>query len=51
MQKRRLGSSDLEISPLGFGAWAAGGGNWLYAWGPQDDATPSPPSTAPSIWA
>ena len=37
MQKRRLGNSDLDISPLGFGAWVAGGGNWLYAWGPQDD--------------
>lgn len=37
MQRRRLGNSDMEISPLGFGAWAAGGGNWVYAWGPQDD--------------
>jgi aryl-alcohol dehydrogenase-like predicted oxidoreductase len=37
MEKRRLGNSDMDISPLGFGAWAAGGGNWLYSWGPQDD--------------
>jgi aryl-alcohol dehydrogenase-like predicted oxidoreductase len=35
---RTLGNSDLEISPIGFGAWAIGGGNWQYAWGPQDDA-------------
>jgi len=38
MQTRRLGNSDLEITPLGFGSWAAGGGNWEFAWGPQDDA-------------
>ena len=35
---RRLGSSDLHLSTLGFGAWAAGGGGWAYGWGPQDDA-------------
>jgi aryl-alcohol dehydrogenase-like predicted oxidoreductase len=34
---RRLGTSDLEITTLGFGAWAAGGGGWSFAWGPQDD--------------
>lgn len=38
MQKRRLGDSDLEITPIGFGAWALGGGGWAFAWGPQDDA-------------
>ncbi len=38
MQTRRLGSSDLHITPLGFGAWALGGGGWAFAWGPQDDA-------------
>ncbi len=37
MQTRRLGNSDLDITPLGFGSWAAGGGNWEFAWGPQDD--------------
>jgi aryl-alcohol dehydrogenase-like predicted oxidoreductase len=37
MEKRRLGSTDLDISVLGFGSWAAGGGSWEYAWGPQDD--------------
>jgi aryl-alcohol dehydrogenase-like predicted oxidoreductase len=34
---RRLGTSDLEITTLGFGAWAAGGGGWSFGWGPQDD--------------
>ncbi len=34
---RRLGNSDLDLTPIGFGAWAIGGGNWEFAWGPQDD--------------
>jgi aryl-alcohol dehydrogenase-like predicted oxidoreductase len=34
---RTLGNSDLAITPIGFGAWAVGGGNWEFAWGPQDD--------------
>ncbi|MGA9670897.1 MAG: aldo/keto reductase [Terracidiphilus sp.] len=34
---RRLGNSDLHLTPIGFGAWAIGGGNWEFAWGPQDD--------------
>lgn len=38
MEKRKLGSSELEITPIGFGAWAIGGGNWAFGWGPQDDA-------------
>jgi aryl-alcohol dehydrogenase-like predicted oxidoreductase len=37
MEKRQLGNSDLEITPIGFGAWAIGGGDWVFAWGPQDD--------------
>jgi aryl-alcohol dehydrogenase-like predicted oxidoreductase len=37
MQKRRFGKTDLEITPIGFGSWAIGGGNWEYGWGPQDD--------------
>jgi aryl-alcohol dehydrogenase-like predicted oxidoreductase len=37
MDKRRLGNSDLLITPLGIGAWAMGGGGWQYGWGPQDD--------------
>ncbi|MEO8609478.1 MAG: aldo/keto reductase [Chloroflexota bacterium] len=37
MQTKKLGNSDLQITPIGFGAWALGGGGWLAAWGPQDD--------------
>lgn len=35
---RTLGNSDLQLTPIGFGAWAIGGGNWEFAWGPQDDS-------------
>ena len=34
---QRLGRSDLNITRLGFGAWAIGGGGWYFGWGPQDD--------------
>ena len=37
MQKKKLGASDLEITPIGVGAWAMGGGGWQFAWGAQDD--------------
>jgi len=37
MNTRKLGNSDLQITPVGFGAWATGGGNWEFSWGPQDD--------------
>jgi aryl-alcohol dehydrogenase-like predicted oxidoreductase len=33
-----LGSTGMDISRIGFGAWAIGGGGWQFAWGPQDDA-------------
>ena len=35
---RSLGNSDLMLTPIGFGAWAIGGGNWEFGWGPQDDS-------------
>ncbi|MGO9262853.1 MAG: aldo/keto reductase [Bryobacteraceae bacterium] len=38
MHKKRLGNSDMELTPIGVGAWAMGGGGWAFAWGPQDDA-------------
>ena len=38
MNKRKLGNSDLEITPIGFGAWAIGGGGWQFGWGAQQDA-------------
>ena len=37
MQTRRLGNSDLMITPVGCGSWAIGGSGWDYAWGPQND--------------
>jgi len=37
MHTRQLGTSDLFITPVGFGAWAIGGGNWEFGWGAQDD--------------
>lgn len=37
MDTRKLGNSDLNITPVGFGAWAIGGSGWEFAWGPQDD--------------
>ena len=37
MTLRELGHSDLKITPIGIGAWAIGGGQWEFAWGPQDD--------------
>ena len=37
MKKKRLGNSDMEISRIGFGAWAIGGNDWSHGWGPQDD--------------
>ena len=38
MHTRRLGRSDLDITRIGFGAWAIGGGDWIFGWGPQDDS-------------
>lgn len=37
MQMKQLGKSDMQISVLGFGTWAIGGGGWSFGWGPQDD--------------
>jgi aryl-alcohol dehydrogenase-like predicted oxidoreductase len=34
----RLGTTDMEITRVGFGAWAIGGGDWAFAWGSQEDA-------------
>jgi aryl-alcohol dehydrogenase-like predicted oxidoreductase len=35
---RTLGNSDLQLTPIGLGTWAIGGGDWASSWGPQDDA-------------
>ncbi len=37
MQTRQLGNSDLQITRVGYGAWAIGGSGWQFAWGSQDD--------------
>jgi aryl-alcohol dehydrogenase-like predicted oxidoreductase len=37
MKTRQLGNSDLEITPIGLGAWAIGGGGYEFGWGPQND--------------
>ena len=37
MQTRYLGNSDLQITPIGIGAWAMGGGDWAFSWGHQED--------------
>ncbi len=34
---KQLGNSDLHITPIGFGAWAIGGGDWQFSWGHQED--------------
>jgi aryl-alcohol dehydrogenase-like predicted oxidoreductase len=38
LRSKQLGNSDLWITPIGFGAWAIGGGGWEFAWGRQDDS-------------
>lgn len=37
METRRLANSDMEITRIGFGAWAIGGSGWAFAWGDQED--------------
>jgi aryl-alcohol dehydrogenase-like predicted oxidoreductase len=37
LQRTQLGRTGLEITRVGFGAWAIGGGGWEFGWGPQDD--------------
>src|SRR2546428_5847827 len=33
-----LGTTGMQITRVGFGAWAIGGGGWTFAWGNQADA-------------
>ncbi|WHT18965.1 aldo/keto reductase [Crossiella sp. CA-258035] len=33
-----LGRTGMDITRVGFGAWAIGGAGWAYSWGAQDDA-------------
>jgi aryl-alcohol dehydrogenase-like predicted oxidoreductase len=37
MSRKKLGNAEMELTRIGFGAWAIGGGDWEFAWGPQED--------------
>jgi aryl-alcohol dehydrogenase-like predicted oxidoreductase len=37
VRTRQLGTTDLQISVIGFGAWAIGGPDYAFGWGDQDD--------------
>jgi aryl-alcohol dehydrogenase-like predicted oxidoreductase len=37
LKTRPLGRTGLDITRLGFGAWAIGGGGWEFGWGSQRD--------------
>ncbi|NJC66579.1 aldo/keto reductase [Planosporangium flavigriseum] len=37
MATGQLGRTGMEITRIGFGAWAIGGGGWEFGWGPQED--------------
>jgi aryl-alcohol dehydrogenase-like predicted oxidoreductase len=38
MPVRRFGATGWELTTVGLGTWALGGGDWAFGWGPQDDA-------------
>jgi aryl-alcohol dehydrogenase-like predicted oxidoreductase len=37
LRTTQLGETGMEITRVGFGAWAIGGGGWEFGWGHQDD--------------
>jgi aryl-alcohol dehydrogenase-like predicted oxidoreductase len=37
LRTSKLGRTGMEITRIGFGAWAIGGGGWEFSWGPQQD--------------
>jgi aryl-alcohol dehydrogenase-like predicted oxidoreductase len=37
LRTTELGNTGMQITRVGFGAWAIGGGKWQFGWGPQDD--------------
>jgi aryl-alcohol dehydrogenase-like predicted oxidoreductase len=37
LETTMFGSTGMEITRIGFGAWAIGGGDWKFGWGPQED--------------
>jgi aryl-alcohol dehydrogenase-like predicted oxidoreductase len=38
LHTRPLGQTGMDITTVGFGAWAIGGADWAYGWGPQENA-------------
>ena len=37
LAKTELGATGMQITKVGLGAWAIGGGDWEFGWGPQQD--------------
>src|SRR5450432_2259734 len=37
LRTTELGNTGMQITRVGFGAWAIGGGKWQFGWGSQDD--------------
>ncbi len=37
IRTKTLGNSDMELTSIGFGAWAIGGGEYAFGWGSQED--------------
>ncbi len=37
LETTALGHTGMQITRIGFGAWAIGGGAWEFGWGSQDD--------------
>jgi len=37
MKTRKLGFTGIDLTTIGLGTWAHGGGNWAFSWGSQDD--------------
>jgi aryl-alcohol dehydrogenase-like predicted oxidoreductase len=37
LETTELGATGMQITRIGFGAWAIGGGGWEFGWGPQED--------------
>lgn len=38
MHTKQLGKTDLQLTRIGLGTWAIGGGGWRFGWGPQDSS-------------
>jgi aryl-alcohol dehydrogenase-like predicted oxidoreductase len=50
MHNRKHGNSDLNITPVGFGAWAIGGAGYDFGWARRKMPTPSLPFIARFSW-